>query len=653
MGLLNLFTKSSGDKYALYNSVGRSVNYRHDKLGYLSLHEKTLYVNKAVEKRGEKVGETKWSLFRKDNEIESHELLNLLDRPHPNMPGHIFWKLATMYRDVTGECWIRKHTNGTVFRENGKISKLEILNPSRVIKNFNTRQDEIVSITYSYLGGETETIPFEQLIYWNRPSLINHLEGESMLMSGLRSIMTENSLLELQNKISSNGGKLDGVFRFKDPDLTKEQIKSLKESFKESLKEAKEDTDNILFVGGGGEYQNTALNPVELGYLESRKLFADDMVTLTGVPRALVGVTTGETYANADVALRVFLGETIRPLAQELTNLLNWHLIPDEYNLQFIDPTPENVDNKIKVVEAAERSNTLTINERREIIGYEPATDTEADKIYVPFTKMPLGAEPTTPEQPEEKQVKKKMSHPLRVESTRRAYNENYKKSLKGNREKMLRVTRKYFDDQQKRMIENLGVRKSIRKKELFGEVFNRNLEIDLAKATFLPVVKEIVLNAGEETVRIFEGTPFNYTSALESAISSRVDFFAEQINNTVADQLQDTFTEWHANEETLNDLVERIQEDYGGIKEVNARRIANTESHIFMQTAKQDAYKQMQFAVKIWTWAPGLKGGVRDDHAAMDGEEVPLDNVFSNGMRYPGDPSFGAGEIVNCECSI
>jgi hypothetical protein len=42
-----------------------------------------------------------------------------------------------------------------------------------------------------------------------------------------------------------------------------------------------------------------------------------------------------------------------------------------------------------------------------------------------------------------------------------------------------------------------------------------------------------------------------------------------------------------------------------------------------------------------------------REYHAQMDGEEVPLDERFSNGQLWPGDPSQGAAEVANCKCSI
>lgn len=47
-------------------------------------------------------------------------------------------------------------------------------------------------------------------------------------------------------------------------------------------------------------------------------------------------------------------------------------------------------------------------------------------------------------------------------------------------------------------------------------------------------------------------------------------------------------------------------------------------------------------------TWAGGTTR-----HRRMNGETVPLDENFSNGMAWPGDPSGGAANVANCNCSV
>jgi len=51
-------------------------------------------------------------------------------------------------------------------------------------------------------------------------------------------------------------------------------------------------------------------------------------------------------------------------------------------------------------------------------------------------------------------------------------------------------------------------------------------------------------------------------------------------------------------------------------------------------------------------TWRV-TSGNPRDSHAAINGETVGIRDVFSNGLRYPGDFSGGAEENANCKCVL
>lgn len=85
-----------------------------------------------------------------------------------------------------------------------------------------------------------------------------------------------------------------------------------------------------------------------------------------------------------------------------------------------------------------------------------------------------------------------------------------------------------------------------------------------------------------------------------------------------------------------------------------NAKRIARTEGHRIQQTSSRDA----QYAAKkkgcdvVKQWDASLDGRTRDSHARVDGEIRELDEKFSNGLMYPGDPSGSAAEVINCRCT-
>lgn len=49
--------------------------------------------------------------------------------------------------------------------------------------------------------------------------------------------------------------------------------------------------------------------------------------------------------------------------------------------------------------------------------------------------------------------------------------------------------------------------------------------------------------------------------------------------------------------------------------------------------------------------WDAALDSRTRLSHAKVDGEVKELEETFSNGLLYPGDPSGSAAEVINCRC--
>lgn len=86
-----------------------------------------------------------------------------------------------------------------------------------------------------------------------------------------------------------------------------------------------------------------------------------------------------------------------------------------------------------------------------------------------------------------------------------------------------------------------------------------------------------------------------------------------------------------------------------------NAIRIARTEGHRIQTTATMNAMESAkeQGADIVKQWDSTLDGATRSSHVAVDGEIRELNKNFSNGLRYPGDPSGRAAEVINCRCAL
>lgn len=51
--------------------------------------------------------------------------------------------------------------------------------------------------------------------------------------------------------------------------------------------------------------------------------------------------------------------------------------------------------------------------------------------------------------------------------------------------------------------------------------------------------------------------------------------------------------------------------------------------------------------------WMATLDKHTRDSHAHLDGQKVPINQAFSNGCTYPGDPDGPPEEVYNCRCTM
>lgn len=85
-----------------------------------------------------------------------------------------------------------------------------------------------------------------------------------------------------------------------------------------------------------------------------------------------------------------------------------------------------------------------------------------------------------------------------------------------------------------------------------------------------------------------------------------------------------------------------------------NAKRIVRTEGHRIQQTSTRDAQyvAKKRGADVLKQWDASLDGRTRPSHAQVDGEIRELDEAFSNGLMFPGDPNGSAAEVVNCRCT-
>ena len=116
----------------------------------------------------------------------------------------------------------------------------------------------------------------------------------------------------------------------------------------------------------------------------------------------------------------------------------------------------------------------------------------------------------------------------------------------------------------------------------------------------------------------------------------------AEYINDVTRAQIGDALTQ-----EEPRSAVWRLFELAIAVRAWEIATSAVTSAASF---GSQEAAKQGGLRTKMWQVN---SRDPRDAHIAMDGQTVGIRELFSNGMKWPGDPAGGADNNANCMCSL
>ena len=88
---------------------------------------------------------------------------------------------------------------------------------------------------------------------------------------------------------------------------------------------------------------------------------------------------------------------------------------------------------------------------------------------------------------------------------------------------------------------------------------------------------------------------------------------------------------------------------------EAAAVRNARTMVTEAENSGRLEGYKDLEgkgaVLKKVWIATPDDR--TRESHLEIDGEEVDVDEAFSNGLMYPADPEGEPEEVYNCRCSM
>ena len=162
-----------------------------------------------------------------------------------------------------------------------------------------------------------------------------------------------------------------------------------------------------------------------------------------------------------------------------------------------------------------------------------------------------------------------------------------------------------------------------------------------------------IISDAGQTGINVIMGVSFDIRNPRVTEFIENKKFkFAKEITETPANQLREQLRAGLLDGEGIPQLKKRVKEVFTDAKTWRAEMIARTETGGAYNFGSFEGYKQSG-VVAYKEWLATKDNRTRDSHQHMDGQRQLLDNRFSNGLMYPGEPNGAIEEIANCRCSI
>lgn len=204
------------------------------------------------------------------------------------------------------------------------------------------------------------------------------------------------------------------------------------------------------------------------------------------------------------------------------------------------------------------------------------------------------------------------------------------------HREKAEAVVSAFFERQRKSVLSRLGAKDAA---WWDGDRWDAELAADLL-ALALETTPEVAAAALAKA-----GLSGDYDAArteafLEAIAKSR----AGAINSTTRDQIEAILS--GSGPEGVTDPAHVFEKAADSRRDVIVATLLTTLAAF----ATVEAAKQNGGGTKTWLVT---SKNPRPEHAAMNGQTVPVDEPFSNGAQWPADPVLGVDGVAGCECDV
>ncbi|MDB4726004.1 phage portal protein [bacterium] len=324
-----------------------------------------------------------------------HDITGILNQPNTNQSGREYqgtW-LSELMIDGNTYQEVSRETTGPNFGRPMELvvrspqwMKLEIANsglPGKYV--FDTGQGT-VEWDIDAVTGQSD---IKQTKMFNP---LNDYYGLSPIRAAALAVDTWNSYILWNKKLLDNMGNPPFVLKT-DERPNPDEVKALEQKFEDKYL-ATRNAGKPIILTGGLEYTKTAFSPQDMDWAAGEKNTAANIARVLKVPAQVLGIEGSQTYANMEQAMLGFWEKTIFGWIRVYQGAMNGWLVPmyreDNVRVNFdlsdipaLAPRRDTNWNRAK-----ESGDFLSVNERRNIVGYDDRDD--GDVILVNSSLIPM-----------------------------------------------------------------------------------------------------------------------------------------------------------------------------------------------------------------------------------------------------------------------
>ena len=424
-----------------------------------------------------------------------------------------------------------------------------------------------------------------------------------------------------------------------------EQRKRFIDLFREAWGPGGAKSGSIPLLEDGMEIKPFSTSFKEAQWTESVKLSREACAAAFGVNPSLIWHSDTQTYASSRDNARALYAECLGPKLQMLQQRINSFLLPmvdadpDTYvEFDLTEKLKGSFEERAAILQAAVGGPWMTRNEARADNNLPPVEG--GDKLITPLNVVEGGqASPQDTHMDAQEPMAIAENSARRILAKSEAEKLRIKaRSTKEEDEKVADILRAFWKRQAAAVLPKIGAKSA---KWWNEERWNKELADDIE-----PALDSIADTHGKEVADAI-GSEYR-TEQTRKYLRTLAEGRAKAINEATRQKLQDAIDDDEDEENTPAHVFEvRENKDATTFGRSLAIGVAGwAATHEAPAQAEQQGY----YKTVEKRWITGTNP--RPEHAAMNGETVPIDAAFSNGCEWPGDENGDPDTTCGCNCS-